>query len=71
MAEMLRFLTAGESHGPALTAILEGMVAGVPVSGGEIAPEVGEAVARAVLVARGVNVGNPSGFPPPPDRNRT
>jgi chorismate synthase len=33
MAEMLRFLTAGESHGPALTAVLEGMVAGVPVSG--------------------------------------
>jgi chorismate synthase len=30
---MLRYLTAGESHGPALTAILEGMVAGVPVSG--------------------------------------
>ncbi|MDQ4074753.1 MAG: chorismate synthase, partial [Chloroflexota bacterium] len=27
---MLRFLTAGESHGPALTAILEGMPAGVP-----------------------------------------
>ena len=27
----LRFLTAGESHGPKLTAILEGMVAGVPV----------------------------------------
>jgi len=33
MAEMLRFLTAGESHGPALTAVLEGMIAGVPVSG--------------------------------------
>jgi chorismate synthase len=33
MAEMLRFLTAGESHGPALTCVLEGMVAGVPVSG--------------------------------------
>jgi chorismate synthase len=30
---MLRFLTAGESHGPALTALLEGMVSGVPVSG--------------------------------------
>jgi chorismate synthase len=30
---MLRFLTAGESHGPALVAVLEGMVAGVPVSG--------------------------------------
>jgi len=28
---MLRYLTAGESHGPALTAILEGMPAGVPV----------------------------------------
>lgn len=30
---MLRFLTAGESHGPALVATLEGMPAGVPVSG--------------------------------------
>ncbi|ABO49554.1 chorismate synthase [Desulforamulus reducens MI-1] len=29
---MLRFLTAGESHGPALTAIVEGMVAGLPVT---------------------------------------
>lgn len=28
---MLRFLTAGESHGPELTAILEGMPAGVPL----------------------------------------
>ena len=28
----LRYLTAGESHGPALTAILEGLPAGVPVS---------------------------------------
>ncbi len=28
----LRFLTAGESHGPGLTAILEGMVAGLPLS---------------------------------------
>ena len=27
----LRFLTAGESHGPALTAILEGMPAGLPL----------------------------------------
>jgi chorismate synthase len=27
----LRFLTAGESHGPKLTAILDGMVAGVPI----------------------------------------
>jgi chorismate synthase len=28
---ILRFLTAGESHGPRLTAIVEGLVAGVPV----------------------------------------
>ena len=28
---MLRFLTAGESHGPCLVAILEGMPAGVPI----------------------------------------
>jgi chorismate synthase len=28
----LRFLTAGESHGPTLTAILEGMVAGLPLT---------------------------------------
>ncbi|MFY9587731.1 MAG: chorismate synthase [Actinomycetota bacterium] len=36
---MLRFLTAGESHGPALTAVLEGMVAGVPVSGKQVRAE--------------------------------
>ncbi|HEX2950891.1 MAG TPA: chorismate synthase [Armatimonadota bacterium] len=29
---MLRFLTAGESHGPALTTIIDGMPAGVPIS---------------------------------------
>ena len=28
----LRFLTAGESHGPSLTAILDGMVAGLPLT---------------------------------------
>ena len=32
----LRFLTAGESHGPALTVIVEGMPAGVPVERGAI-----------------------------------
>ncbi len=36
---MLRWLTAGESHGPALTAILEGLPAGVRVTSGEIAAE--------------------------------
>ncbi len=29
---MLRFLTAGESHGPSLTAILDGMPAGLPLA---------------------------------------
>jgi chorismate synthase len=29
---MLRFLTAGESHGPALTAIVEGLPAGLPLT---------------------------------------
>ncbi len=33
---MLRFLTAGESHGPAVTAILEGMPAGLPLSAADI-----------------------------------
>lgn len=34
---MLRWLTAGESHGPALVAVLEGMPAGVPVTTADIA----------------------------------
>lgn len=36
---MLRFLTAGESHGPALVVILEGMPAGVPLTKKTIADE--------------------------------
>ncbi|MFQ5407566.1 MAG: chorismate synthase [Anaerolineales bacterium] len=36
---MLRFLTAGESHGPAVTAILEGMPAGLPLSAADINPD--------------------------------
>lgn len=34
---MLRFLTAGESHGPCLTAILEGLPAGLPLSEDDLA----------------------------------
>ena len=34
---MLRYLTAGESHGPALTAILDGMPAGLPLTEEQIA----------------------------------
>src|SRR5687767_12430040 len=33
---MLRFTTAGESHGQALVSILEGMPAGVPLSAADI-----------------------------------
>jgi chorismate synthase len=36
---VLRWITAGESHGPALTAVLEGMVAGVGVTTADIAAE--------------------------------
>jgi len=36
MLTRLRFLTAGESHGPALVAVLEGMVAGVPLKATDI-----------------------------------
>src|SRR5690242_4113168 len=39
---MLRWLTAGESHGPALVAVLEGLPAGVQVTG----RDVGAALAR-------------------------
>ena len=36
---MLRYLTAGESHGPALVAVLEGVPAGVEVTSEEIADQ--------------------------------
>ena len=39
MHSRLRFLTAGESHGPAVLAILEGMPAGLPVSPADIDPD--------------------------------
>src|SRR5882757_6775133 len=39
MRLMLRWLTAGESHGPALTAILEGLPAGVRTSSKEVGAE--------------------------------
>ncbi len=35
----LRLLTAGESHGPSMTAILEGMPAGLPLSAADAAPD--------------------------------
>ena len=37
----LRFLTSGESHGPGLTAILEGLPAGLPVTPELIAGDLG------------------------------
>ncbi len=36
---MLRFLTAGESHGPALTVIVEGLPSGIPLSLDHVADE--------------------------------
>mgnify|MGYP002652822245 CR=1 FL=1 len=36
---VLRWITAGESHGPALVALVEGMVAGVEVTSSEIAEQ--------------------------------
>jgi chorismate synthase len=33
---MIRYLTAGESHGPALVGVIEGLPAGLPLSAGEI-----------------------------------
>ncbi|MGH3973034.1 MAG: chorismate synthase, partial [Pseudonocardiaceae bacterium] len=36
---MLRWITAGESHGPALVAVLEGMVAGVEVTSKDVQAE--------------------------------
>ncbi len=36
---MIRFLTAGESHGPMLTGILEGMPAGLPLEPDDLNPE--------------------------------
>lgn len=39
MMNRLRFLTAGESHGPYLTAILEGMPAGLPLSEEDVDPD--------------------------------
>ena len=39
MTVVLRWITAGESHGPALVAVLEGMVAGVEITTKELAAE--------------------------------
>ena len=36
---MLRWLTAGESHGPALVGVLEGMPAGVAITTADISRE--------------------------------
>jgi chorismate synthase len=36
---MIRFLTAGESHGPALTTVVEGFPAGIPLSHNDIQAE--------------------------------
>ncbi|NPV71131.1 MAG: chorismate synthase [Firmicutes bacterium] len=72
---MLRFLTAGESHGPGLTAILEGMPAGVDVSVDELREQLARRRrcygrgARAgiendeVMVTGGIHKGKTTGAP--------
>jgi chorismate synthase len=47
---MIRWLTAGESHGPALTAIIEGLPAGIKISQSEIENELAR---RRLGVGRG------------------
>ena len=37
----LRLLTAGESHGPVVVAVLEGLPAGLPLSAADIDPDLG------------------------------
>ena len=50
---MLRWITAGESHGPALVAVLDGLPAGVLVTTGDLA----DALARRRLgYGRGARV---------------
>ena len=39
MVDVLRWITAGESHGPALVAMVDGMVAGVEITSDEIATQ--------------------------------
>lgn len=72
---ILRFLTAGESHGPKLTTILEGMVAGLPLSAAQIDRELARrqvAVGAggrmkierdAVRITAGVTAGHTTGGP--------
>ena len=50
---MLRWLTAGESHGPALVATLEGLPAGVEVTTEDVAARAGPPPARLTAAARG------------------
>lgn len=50
---MLRWLTAGESHGPELVAILEGMPSGVPISPDQIQ---GDLVRRTLGYGRGARM---------------
>jgi len=55
----LRFLTSGESHGPTLTAILEGMPAGLPLSPEDINPD----LARRQGFGRGAPGDRPVPYP--------
>ncbi|MDQ2849448.1 MAG: chorismate synthase [Allobranchiibius sp.] len=50
---MLRWLTAGESHGPSLTAVIEGLPAGIPVTASDL---VGALARRRLGYGRGARM---------------
>ena len=50
---MLRFLTAGESHGPGLTVIIEGIPSGLHISEDDISKDLGR---RQVGYGRGARM---------------
>ncbi|EHE89295.1 Chorismate synthase [Streptococcus thermophilus CNCM I-1630] len=47
----MRYLTAGESHGPRLTAIIEGVPAGLPLTAEDINGDLNAAKVVMVVVA--------------------
>lgn len=53
----MRFLTAGESHGPQLTAIIEGLPSGLPLTKADIDPFVVFALWTTIIVFWNLPIG--------------
>ena len=72
---MLRYLTAGESHGPQLNAILEGMPAGLPLKAADLQLDLArrqkgygaggrmQIEKDAAVITAGINAGETTGAP--------